>query len=152
MKRYIIAALLCMTLSACNKMVIFENYYVAFVPTLSSSTIIDATGEMDAEYHVHLCSVKPSAPVIVDYAVIAGNGLKEGVDYQVVSKGGKLNFYPGIYDLKIKIKWLSNGNIDTSKDNTVTIRLESVNQDILLGEPGPSKKNKEIIIRKQLIN
>ncbi len=136
-------------LTSCNKnnFIIFTDAFVAFQPDKSSSTIIDCEGTFTATYYVHLTSPKPSEAIYVDFSVTPGSGLKEGVDYNVVTTG-RLRFLPGIYDNQVKIEWLSHP-IDKSEDNTLTISLDScTNPDVCLGVIGPDQKNRTIVISK----
>ena len=141
--------LLAGALCSCTDRIRFEApYFVCFMPEESSSTIINAQGTVTGTYKVHLSTVKPDNTIVVKWDVFPGNGMKEGVDYSIESASKSLQFYSGVYDREIKIKWLKH-DIDPAKDNTVTISLTECSQpDILLGMPGPSKKNKDIVITK----
>ena len=151
MKRFIILLSLIWFLTGCNEYILFEDYFAAFVPTSKSFTLVDAEGTIEAEYPVHLTSAKPSSPIIITYELIVGDGLKEGKDYILLNKSDQLTFYPGVYDASIKIKWLANPDIDSAKNNTLTIRLVSANQDLILGYPGPDEHNREMKITKYLL-
>ncbi len=141
----LLSGLLC----SCSDRIHFEApYFVCFMPEESSSTMINAAGTLTGTYKVHLSTVKPENTIVVKWDVFPGDGMAEGVDYSIEMSGKELQFYSGVYDREIKIKWLKHA-IDPAKDNTVTIRLtECSDKGILLGMPGPSKKNKEIIITK----
>lgn len=100
------------------------------------------------DYSVYLSSKPLKETLEVGYSFVVGDGLKEGVDFQRVTKGEKLFFPSGIYDMPIRIKWLAN-KLDKSLDNTITIRLESVNiPGINLGLPGADQNQREIVIEK----
>ena len=141
--------LLAGALCSCTDRIHFEApYFVCFMPEESSSTLVNAAGTLVGTYKVHLSTVKPENTIVVKWDVFPGSGMAEGVDYSIETSGKSLQFYPGVYDREIKIRWLKHA-IDPTKDNTVTIRLiECSDSEILLGMPGPSKKNKEIIITK----
>lgn len=131
---------------ACNKIATFDGAFVAFDTAKSSVVSIDAEGEFTGSYTVHYTGPKPSAPIVVSFAVICGDGLSEGIDYKVATVGGKITFMPGIYEQTIKIDWLPH-DIDDTKDNTVTISLLSA-EGVTLGYPGPDRLMKDLVIRK----
>ena len=138
--------LIAVSAASCNKITLFDEAFVAFDTAKSSVVSINATGEFTGSYTLHYTGPKPSAPIVVNFAVICGNGLAEGVDYKVATAGGKITFMPGIYEQVIKIDWLPH-EIDESKDNTVTISLVSADG-VTLGYPGPDKLMKDLVIRK----
>ena len=131
---------------ACNKIATFDGAFVAFDTAKSSVVSIDAEGEFTGSYTVHYTGPKPSAPIVVSFAVTCGDGLSEGIDYKVATVGGKITFMPGIYEQTIKIDWLPH-DIDEIKDNTVTISLLSA-EGVTLGYPGPDRLMKDLVIRK----
>lgn len=131
---------------ACNKIATFDGAFVAFDAAKSSVVSIDAEGEFTGSYTVHYTGPKPSAPIVVSFAVTCGDGLSEGIDYKVATVGGKITFMPGISDQTIKIDWLPH-DIDETKDNTVTISLLSA-EGVTLGYPGPDRLMKDLVIRK----
>ena len=131
---------------ACNKIETFDNAFVAFDTAKSSVVSIDAGGEFTGSYTLHYTGPKPSAPIVVSFAVTCGDGLSEGIDYKVATVGGKITFMPGIYEQTIKIDWLPH-DIDETKDNTVTISLLSA-EGVTLGYPGPDRLMKDLVIRK----
>lgn len=131
---------------ACNKIATFDGAFVAFDTAKSSVVSIDAEGEFTGSYTVHYTGPKPSAPIVVSFAVTCGDGLSEGIDYKVATVGGKITFMPGIYEQTIKIDWLPH-DIDETKDNTVTISLLSA-EGVTLGYPGPDRLMKDLVIRK----
>lgn len=132
--------------ASCNKITLFDEAFVAFDTAKSSVVSINATGEFTGSYTLYYTGPKPSAPIVVNFVVTCGNGLAEGVDYNVATAGGKITFMPGIYEQVIKIDWLPH-EIDESKDNTVTISLVSADG-VTLGYPGPDKLMKDLVIRK----
>ena len=131
---------------ACNRIATFDGAFVAFDTAKSSVVSIDTEGEFTGSYTVHYTGPKPSAPIVVTFAVTCGDGLSEGIDYKVATVGGKITFMPGIYEQVIKIDWLPH-DIDETKDNTVTIRLLSAGG-VTLGYPGPDRLMKDLVIRK----
>ena len=151
MKKFIpiILFLIPVLLSGCTDRLTFDPpHFVCFMPEESSSTIVNAQGSFEGSYKVHLSTVKPDDTIIVKWSIIPGSGMQEGVDFIYEGKDKNLMFYSGVYDRDIKIKWLKH-DIDPNKDNTVTLRLESCNDpSILIGMPGPSQKNRQIVINK----
>lgn len=131
---------------ACNKIETFDGAFVAFDTSKSSVVSIDAEGEFTGSYTLHYTGPKPSAPIVVSFAVTCGDGLSEGIDYKVATVGWKITFMPGIYEQTIKIDWLPH-DIDETKDNTVTISLLSA-EGVTLGYPGPDRLMKDLVIRK----
>ena len=131
---------------ACNKIETFDGAFVAFDTAKSSVVSIDAEGEFTGSYTLHYTGPKPSAPIVVSFAVTCGDGLSEGIDYKVATVGGKITFMPGIYEQTIKIDWLPH-DIDETKDYTVTISLLSA-EGVTLGYPGPDRLMKDLVIRK----
>ena len=131
---------------ACNRIATFDGAFVAFDTEKSSVVSIDAEGEFTGSYTVHYTGPKPSAPIVVSFAVTCGDGLSEDIDYKVATVGGKITFMPGIYEQVLKIDWLPH-DIDETKDNTVTIRLLSAGG-VTLGYPGPDRLMKDLVIRK----
>lgn len=91
-----------------------------------------------------------SEPVSIEYEVIVGNGLKEGIDYKIQpSTASPLTFSPGTYSLPIRIMWLKTETPDSSKDNTLTIKLSGSSvPDMELGYPGPSHKGQSYVFTK----
>lgn len=138
--------LIAVSAASCNKITLFDEAFVAFDTAKSSVVSINATGEFTGSYTLHYTGPKPSAPIVVNFVVTCGNGLAEGVDYNVATAGGKITIMPGIYEQVIKIDWLPH-EIDESKDNTVTISLVSADG-VTLGYPGPDKLMKDLVIRK----
>ncbi len=142
-------SLLSLTMASChlNDFKEFSDYYIAFDPGSSSSTVINEAGSVVGQYMIHFCTVKRDDTVSVEVEVEAGDGLTEGVDYKVVSQPS-VKFVPGVYDKAFIIEWLPHG-LDPSKDNSLTLRLSTCSDDgIILGMPGPSKRNISIKITK----
>ncbi|MGN0188596.1 MAG: hypothetical protein ACI395_03695 [Candidatus Cryptobacteroides sp.] len=137
-----------LSFAGCNKYVLFTDSFVAFDVNASSATSVDASGSWTGVYYVDYTGETQKETLTVTFSVKAGDGLVEGIDYEMVTKGNTLSFLPGIFTLPIRIKWLSNP-IDTSKDNSLTISLESSSDpETTLGMPGPDALNKSITIHK----
>ena len=142
-------SLLSLALTSChlNDFKEFSDYYIAFDPGSSSSTVINEAGSVVGQYMIHFCTVKRDDVVSVEVEVDAGDGLTEGIDYKVVS-ASPVKFVPGVYDKAFIIEWLPH-DLDQAKDNSLTLRLKNCSDDgIILGMPGPSKRNVSIKITK----
>ena len=112
--------------------------------TENVSTIADYTGE----YKV-LLSSKPLDEILnVEYSITAGDGLKEGVDYALISPNQSLKFLPGIYEMPIRIKWMPH-KVDESKDNSLTIQLIDNSMNFTVGLPGKDQHQRSFIIYKK---
>ncbi len=142
--------LLTVALNGChiNDFKEFTDYYIAFAPGSASYTEVKEAASLVAQYPIHFCTVKRDETVSVTVEAIPGDGLKEGVDYKVISSATQ-SFPPGVYDKSFVIEWLP-GSIDASKDNSLTLLLSGCSDpDIILGVPGPSGKYKSMKITKK---
>ena len=99
-------------------------------------------------YTVYLSSRPITDSLEVSYEIIVGDGLKEDVDYKVVTTANPLVFFPGINDMPIRIRWLKNP-VDPEKDNTLKIRLTGNSKGYNLGFPGPDHVQSEVVIEKR---
>ena len=138
-------------LCACQKEE-FEGYDVPFVKiattTGASQTVVLSDVNNVNTYLVTVSSKALTSALVVDYQIVVGDGLQEGIDYQLVTTGNQLTFEPGVYDMPIRIKWLAH-TVDETKDNTLTIRLTGTNQNLQLGVPGPDGLQKQLVIEKK---
>ena len=99
-------------------------------------------------YYVDYTGETQKETLTLTFSVTAGNGLTEGVDYEMITKGNTLSFLPGIFTIPIRIKWLSHP-LDPSRNNSLTISLESSSDpETIIGMPGPDSLNKSITIHK----
>jgi len=114
----------------------------------TSRTIVNSDVNAINTYYVYLSAQRQDQPLEVTYDVIAGNGLQEGIDYELLTKGHTLTFQPGVFDMPIRIKWLPNP-VASDQDNSLTLRLVGSSRNYTLGVPGPDHKNQELIITKQ---
>ena len=112
----------------------------------SEMTVSDKANTVGT-YNVYLSSKVTREEVNVNYEITIGNGLKENVDYKILTKGNTITFLPGIYDMPIRIQWMANP-IDKTKDNTIKIKLVSSDKNYNVGLPGPDKKQSEFKITK----
>lgn len=113
----------------------------------SSSVVLSDVKNVNT-YYVYLSSAPLNDELIVNYEVLVGDGLQNGVDYEMVTQGNTLSFLPGIYDAPIRIRWMAN-RVDPAKNNTITIRLTGNSHGFTLGYPGPSGLQSQLIIEKK---
>lgn len=128
-----------------------ENSFVYITDgnNLSKSEVWALAEGLTTDYYIKLSSGTRQSNLTVNFEIVPGDGLREGVDYSVVSpSGSSVVFTTGLYDRVIRIKWLSN-SIDPSKDNTLTLRLtERSDNSVGLGLPGPAGNNVQYVITK----
>lgn len=136
-------------LSSCgmNEPPPYDLKFVHIMDNNASETTVSSRANTVGTYSVYLSSKETKEPVTVTYEIVAGDGLKESVDYEILTKGNTLTFLPGIYDMPIRIRWFSNP-IDKTKNNTITIKLVNSDQNYHVGLPGPDKKQSEFTITK----
>ena len=99
-------------------------------------------------YNVYLSAELQFDPINVQYQVTIGDGLKEGRDFELITKGTTLTFPQGIFERPIKIAW-KEAALDATKDNTITISLISNSKNYTLGLPGPDQLQKKLVITKK---
>lgn len=121
--------------------------HIATATGASSTTVLSNVNNINT-YNVIVSSRPLSKALTVNYEIKAGSGLQEGVDYEIITTGNTLTFEPGVYDMPIRIRWMAH-TVDTSKDNTLIIRLTGNDQNITLGLPGKDGLQKELIIEKK---
>ena len=128
-----------------------EPYTLKFVHIMdndASSVTVSAQANLVSTYNVYLSAQQILAPVKVTYKIVAGNGLVEGVDYEMITKGTEISFVPGIYDMPVRIRWMANP-VDPSKNNTIRIDLVSVSDPAYtIGLPGKDKNQSSLTITK----
>jgi len=114
----------------------------SFVYIADSDDVVYNDKETTTTLFVTLSTPKTSfdATVEVYYELIPGNGLKEGVDFRI-KQGSEspLKFTTGNFVVPMKIEWLKNPSFDSSKDNTLKIKLTGSNLAYL--QMGNSKLN-----------
>ena len=144
---FLIVSLLLVSGCHLNDFKQFTDYYIAFDLSKSSTTTVNEAGEFAGSYSLHFCTAYMDDAVTVTVEVIPGDGLQEGLDYELVT-GKSVKFAPGVYDKVFTIKWLPH-TLDRSKDNSLTLRLaECSDESIILGVPGPSENFRSIKINK----
>lgn len=132
----------------CNEDIINDNTYLHIMADNGSSNVtIGSDVKNIATYSVFLSSRLISDKFDVSYKITVGDGLTEGIDYQLITTGTTLSFLPGIYDMPIRVRWLPH-TVDSTKDNTLKITLVSNTLGLTMGVPGPSGLQRELVITK----
>ena len=138
--------LLCMC--ACSqKYIVYDNPYAyikwaADAAAAESSSIISLSAT-ERSYSIILSSKRPTEPITVYYEIEVGDGLEEGVDFEILSPERSVVFTPvedgpaTIEDFtrNVNIKFLRH-KVDKTKDNTITIRLTGSDSPVHIGLPG----------------
>jgi len=114
----------------------------------NSSIEVRSNRKDTVEYKVYLSTKLQFEPIELRYEVVAGDGLQEGRDYELLTKGTTMNFVPGIFERPVKIAW-KEFVVDTTKNNTLTIRLLSNSKNYTIGMPGPDGLQRELVITKK---
>ncbi len=126
----------------------FDHPFIHIMNNNVSSETVNYMASSVRTYNIYLSSKPLTENLEVNFQVTAGDGLKEGVDYELVTTGNTILFLPGIYDMPVRVRWLPSPDLDPSKDNTLTIELVGNNQDFTLGLPGPDQRQKKFVITK----
>ena len=143
----VLGAMLC----SCEKHeVIFDHPFIYITDNstnTTSSAEVDSEGSFETTYAVILSSRTLESELLVNYDLEPGNGLQEGVDYELLSPK-QLVFPVGLYVNVIHIRWLPrrvDDSVDAGgrpvKDNSVKIVLKSNSMNFTMGYPGPDKLN-----------
>lgn len=112
-------------------------------------TVTVASNRTDTvNYNVYLSTKLLFEPVEVTYDVSVGDGLEEGRDFELITKGNTLTFPQGIFQRSVRIAWFAS-ELDSTKTNKLTIRLLSNNKNYTLGLPGPDQLQKQLVITKE---
>jgi hypothetical protein len=99
-------------------------------------------------YYFYMSTEELDHEVEVWYDIVVGNGLVEGVDYEISpSSTNPVKFNPGRYTANMRIIWKSHA-IDPLKDNTLRIVPTRNSENFTFGFPGPDKNNAEHVITK----
>src|SRR5690625_6572790 len=101
----------------------YDLKFIHIMHNNSSEVSVNAMANTVATYNVYLSSGRFTETVTVTYDIIAGDGLEEGDDYEVLNKNRKLEFRPGIYDMPNQIQWHINP-VDPEKHNKLKIQLK----------------------------
>ncbi len=130
--------LLALLLVACNKdeMTAYDNPFFYTHVQNASEVRVAANRNETVDYKIYFSGKRQFEAITVDYQVVAGDGLIEGVDYEVVSTARSLTFNPGVIEMPIAIRWLPHA-IDEAKDNSLTIQITGNSKNYTVGLPGP---------------
>jgi len=148
----IVCAFAAIVISGCedNLHIVFTDYYVC-IKDENESEKSTVSAEIDGEvftYYVSLVSTPLDEDLLIDYEVIAGDGLVEGVDYKMQRSTRTLTMTKGVYKVPVRVIFYKH-QLDPNKDNTLTIRLTGTSKESLtIGYPGPSKKFSQHVITK----
>ena len=147
--KYIIVLLWVSVFVSCGKEE-FEAYdhpYIHIMKDEVSGTTVSAKANTVAKYDIYLSSTPLNEKLTVVYSITSGDGLQEGIDYKLINSSNEITFLPGIYDMPVQIRWISH-ELDTEKDNSLTIRIESNSMNFTMGLPGNAGNQREFIIKK----
>ena len=146
MKRFVFSLISAVLLCSCSDRVdvVFDTPFVSISDEaeLNSSMMVDKdANNLLTSLTVRLCVSNHyfTEPITVDYEMLVGDGLTEGVDFKVQpNTRSPLTFDPGNYTAPIRIIWLKNPAFDPDRKNTLTIVLTGSSLDgMVLGYPGP---------------
>lgn len=143
MKRLLYIILFIVALTGCAKDKIFDHPFVYIIQGSSyenTTKINSQSNNLTVQYDIHLSSKTLDDALIVSYDITAGDGLEEGVDYEIVTKGRQATFVPGVFTIPVRIKYLRH-TVDPTKDNSITITLTGSSMGFDLGFPGPDHNN-----------
>lgn len=144
-KNIILLLLLVLTVTACNKEMAtpYDNPFFYIHVNNSETVNIQYNRSGVVDYKVYLSSKSQFETINLQYAFEIGDGLKEGVDFEILSPSRSLIFSPGVIERTISIRWISHP-LDASKNNTLTIKLLGNDKGINIGLPGPDKKQSSL--------
>lgn len=160
-----LAAGLLLILSSCkDENVLFDTPFISIEALRSDHEgNINSDQQFVGEYMVYINGPAFQEDIVVDYTITVGDGLVAGRDYEIITKEEGLTFYPNIFDMPIRIRWLRTAvhedpedlsspiisdSLDESKDNTIIIELTGSNTDYTLGYPGPDRNKRTVVIKK----
>lgn len=154
MKRLIYISILILCSISCvkNEMPLYNKgfVYLSSVSGAYSETVNSLT-EMESTYYFYLSSKKIYKNIDIEYSVKSGAGLKEGIDYILLSPLKKTVFMPGIYRMPLRIRWLPHKLAGPDENNTLIIEIKSAGEGINIGFPGPNEIGRRLtIIKKNL--
>lgn len=124
--------------TACNKdtFVPYDNPFFYIHVSNTSTVRVSSDRNETVEYKVYFSGKRQFETMTLDYEFVVGAGLKEGVDFEIVSTKRQLEFLPGIVEMPIAIRWLSHP-IDATKDVSLAIKLVRNSKNYTIGLPGP---------------
>lgn len=138
-----------LTLTSCNKdeFDVYDEPFVHINFNDISTANINSNRKDIVSYYIYFSTKPLSNDMLLDYSIIIGDGLQEGVDFNILTTEYPLVFPIGIYRRPIQIQWLDH-TLDPTKDNTLTIKLNSNNLGVSVGFPGPDANQSELILQK----
>lgn len=151
------AALIILGLTGCedNTNILFDTPFVSITGEDGNSSSEQIQNKNDGYLSTLIVRVCASdnffkEALTVDYELICGDGLKEGVDFTLQkSTSSPLKFDKGVYKMPVRIRWNTNKNFDPTKDNTLVIRLTGCSvPDMEIGYPGPDKIHSSFTFKK----
>lgn len=126
--------------------IVFDTPFV-YITDEGGSSSATITNELDYVLSALTINVNASnnyfkEPITIEYEIIAGDGLKESVDFKVQpNTKSPLTFEPGVYSKPVRIGWYKNKDFDPSKDCSLTVKITSSTLDaMVIGYPGPNAK------------
>lgn len=138
-------------MTACSKEEFngYDNPFVSIATETGASSVVVLSNVNNINTYVVSVSSRPLKETLtVDYQISVGDGLQEGVDYELLTPGNTLTFDPGVYDMPIRIRWKAH-KVDETKDNKITITLVSASQQMTLGFPGNDGNRRSLVIEKK---
>lgn len=135
--------------ASCSKESVPYDHPFFHINFENNSTIEVLANRKDTvDYKVYLSSALQFEPITLNYEVKIGDGLLEGRDFELITKGGTMNFAQGIFERSVRIAW-KEFPLDATKNNTLTIRLLSNSKNYTIGMPGPDGLQRELVITKK---
>ncbi len=125
----------------------YDHPFIHIMYNDASTVEVSQGADYTATYNIYLSSAPLKQNLEVTFDIVAGGGLVEGVDYEMVTKSRTLVFLPNIYDMPVRVHWKPHV-LDENKDNTLKIVLVSNNMGFTMGLPGPSQNQKTLTIKK----
>lgn len=140
---------LCGLILSCSKEedILMEEAFVHIMVNETSEIQVNSNRRDVVSYYIYFSTAPTTQTLEVDYSVIAGEGLQEGRDYELITRENPMAFPAGIYQRPIQIRWLER-RVDPAMDNTLTIQLEGNNLGVTTGFPGPDARQSALIITK----
>ena len=150
--RYYLILAAATLLSGCNKneLPLFDEPFVYMETAAGSdSAVVGADMKATVTYYIGISCRAFTEPIEVSYSITCGNGLTEGVDYEVATAGRSVSFLPGIWRMPVRINWKDHP-IDETKDNTLVIALTGTSTGTFtLGYPGPAARGSKLVLTKK---
>jgi len=157
MKKIFTIIFAALMLCSCNDRIeiLFDTPFCSISDETGSSSGMAVSNKVDGYLTVVYLKMSVSnnyfvEPISIAYDLIVGDGLKEGVDFEIQkTTRSPLTFDKGTYSKPIRILWYKNPDFDPAKDNTLTLEISSSTvPQMLLGYPGPDSLHKKFIFTK----